>query len=223
MENENAASLQDRLRRIETRLRVFQVATSAMAIGLTLTIWFAVRSGSVRADDSSQILRVRGLIVADANGRARILLGAPTPKIADRRRTDDATGIIVLGDNGADRVVVGFDPGPQMGGKVYRRLSSGAGIAINDPDGNERAGFGYSDSGRVMLGMDYPDREAIMLAVMDGGAGITLNAPTGPSNESAAIGVTKDGSSVLELKDMSGGSVRRCLCRTSLPPDCSTY
>lgn len=210
MEHENATSLQDRVRRIETRLRIFQIATSAMAIGLTLTIWVAVRSGSVRADDSDNILHVRGLIIEDANGRARILLGAPVPKVSDRKRTDDANGMIVLDANGADRVTIGSPiPGPQVGGKVGSRIAPAAGIQIDDPDGNERGGFSYLDNGRVVLGLDYPGREGLMLSVIDGSAGITLNASTGPSgDESAALYVMKNGVSSLELSDKSTGLER---------------
>jgi hypothetical protein len=212
MGNETPIPLQDRVNHLERRLRILGIATSVMAIGLTLTAWFAVRPGSVRADDSDKILRVRGLIIEDASGRARILLGAPVPKVGDRKRADDASGMIVLDANGADRVTIGSPiPGPQVGGKVYSRIAAAAGIQIDDPDGNERGGFGYLANDRVVLGLDYPGREGLMLAVMDGGAGITLNASTGTSDESAGLYVMKSGVSGLELSDKLSGPERTTL------------
>src|SRR5439155_3003982 len=107
----------DRLARLERRLRFFEIAVLLLSLGLTLVIWMHLRSPSARADDSSKILRVRGLIVEDGHGRARILLGAPVPRVKDRKRTDDAAGLIVLGETGAERVAVGYPtPAPQIGG-----------------------------------------------------------------------------------------------------------
>ena len=72
--------LNDRLTGLERRLRFSESAVLILTLALTVTIWMALRSPSVRPDDSSKILRVRGLIVEDASGRARILLGRPCRK-----------------------------------------------------------------------------------------------------------------------------------------------
>lgn len=199
--------VQHRISRIERRLHLFEVATTILALGLIVTIRLAVRTNRVSADTSSKILHVRGLIVEDASGRARILLGAPVPNTTDRRRTDEATGIILLGENGADRVAIGYPvPSPQVAGRIFPRLSPSAGISVNDPDGNERGGFGYLDNGTVALGLDYPGREAVMLSVLPktGFAGLTINAPEGSQAERAEIGVLKNGTSLLKLADTSG-------------------
>lgn len=198
---------QDRISRIERRLRVFELTTAILACGLTLTLILNIATARVRADASSKILRVRGLIIEDAHGRARILLGAPVPNTQDRRRTDEANGMILLGENGADRVAVGDPaPPPQTGGQIFPRLSPSAGIFVNDPEGNERGGFGYLDNGTVALGLDYPGREAVMLSVLPkaGFAGLTVNAPAGSRAERAEIGVLNDGTSLLKLADTAG-------------------
>jgi hypothetical protein len=129
------------------------------------------------------------------------------PKVKDRKRTDDAIGLIVLGENGAERVAVGYPtPVPQIGGKVAQRTAPASGIVIDDLDGNERGGLGFLDNSRVVLGLDYPGREAMTLAVVPdyGFAGLTINAPEGSESERAEIAVLKDGTSLLKLADAAG-------------------
>jgi hypothetical protein len=196
-----------RLARVERALHICEFVIITLTLGLTVTIWIAFRPVPTRADDSSKILRVRGLVVEDASGRARILLGAPAPMVKDRKRTDEATGMIVLGENGVDRVAIGYPtPAPQVGGKVAHRIASLSGIQINDLKGDERSGYGILDSGTVMLGLDYPGREAVALAVtpQSGFAGLIINAPQGSESERAEIAVLKDGTSLIKFADTTG-------------------
>jgi hypothetical protein len=66
--------------------------------------------------DRFNLVRVRGLVVEDAAGRERILIGAPVPAVKGRKRRDDSVGFIVLGENGADRVTLTAPmPEPQSG------------------------------------------------------------------------------------------------------------
>lgn len=197
----------DRLRRLERRMRLFEITALILTLGLTLSIGVGLRPLPAHAEDSSKILRVRGLIVEDESGRARILIGAPVPKVKDRKRTDDAVGLIVLGENGADRVAVGYPiPAPQIEGHVEQRITPASGIEIDDLNGNERGGFGFLDNDRVVLGLDYPGREAVTLAVVPewGFAGLTVNAPQGSPSDRAELAVFKDGTSLLKLVDISG-------------------
>lgn len=95
---------------------------------------------------------------------------------------NDATGLVVLGDNGADRVVVGHVGGPQVRGIAGHRISPATGIQINDKEGNERGGLGLMDNSRMVLGMDYPDQgEGLAVAVVpdQGFAGFVINAGKG--------------------------------------------
>jgi len=125
----------------------------------------AALSAGARFQDSQDVLRVKGLIVEDAEGRPRIVLGAPLAELEGRVRSDPAVGLVVLDENGRDRVSVGSPAiAPQSGGEVVPRVGGTSGIVFSDETGNERGGFGYLEGGRVVLGIDYPDgREAVAL------------------------------------------------------------
>ncbi len=163
----------DRIARLEGRLERLQRRTGWMlgAWALSLAVVFvmgaAAQSKPASVPDDEGVLRVRGLIVEDAAGRARILIGAPLPQTPDRKRRDPATAVVFLSEDGADRMVVGFTADPQIGGKVVQRISPSVGLQINDPEGNERTGYGYLEMGRVVLGIDWKNREALTLSVDD--------------------------------------------------------
>lgn len=204
MRNNSADDLRMQVKRLERQVRVLFI-TLVVGSGLALTSGILRR---IPSSSSASVLRVRGLIVEDANGRARILIGAPVPKTRDRKRTDDPIGMVVLGENGADRVAIGAPtPAPQADGKLYPRIAPSAGIAFDDQDGNERGGFGYLDNGTVSLGLDYSaGREAVTLSVLPsaGFAGLIVNAPQDSVAERAEIGVLKDGTSLIKLADTKG-------------------
>lgn len=143
----------------------------------------------------SGIIHVRGIVVEDAAGRARILIGAPIPTAPNRVRTDSArvrqiwgphfpasyltyyrsyrhsmTGMLIMNDSGFDRVAIGDStPDPNIG----RRIGPATGIEVNDAHGFERGGFGLltvPGSDRVVLGLDSPHGEAVTLATFDSGS-----------------------------------------------------
>jgi hypothetical protein len=202
-------SLEERVDYLERRLYLFRLLGAVGLICFLVAVCIELRLRPARADESGQVLRVRGLIVEDAQGKPRILLGAPVPKVAGRKRQDDDTGIILIGENGADRVAIGIPtPAPQIGGKIGHRISPGAGLVVDDPDGNERGGIGVLDNGRAAICLDYPNpigREAVCLGVLpEVLAGLVINAPTGDNGERAMMGVLKDGTSLMKLADTSG-------------------
>lgn len=173
-------SLESRIRQLERRLRAFQIAAFIGILGLAAVTFFRFGSTRALADDSQKILLARGLIIEDAQGRPRILMGAPIPATAGRKRDDESAGLILVGQNGVDRVSIGAPtPNPQMQGRVAHRIGAAAGIEVNDNDGNERAGLGVLDNdGRAVLGLDYPAGrgEAITLAVLPGeGPSLQMN------------------------------------------------
>jgi hypothetical protein len=138
------------------------------------------------------IIRARGLIIEDAAGRERILIGAPIPAAKNRVRTNlervrtiwgprfpkeymdyyatyrhDVHGMVVLDENGFDRVAIGDSvPDPNIG----KRIAPSAGIVINDAQGFERTGWGIlrfaKGNYRVVLGLDRRS-EAVALLVDD--------------------------------------------------------
>ena len=168
METTTTLGLETRINQLERMLRRFQIGAVIVVVAVVAAAYLYFDANRVSADEAAKILRVRGLIIEDAQGHERILIGAPAPTVPGRRRQEETTGLIVLGENGADRMVVGYAPDPQSGGRISRRIGSGPGIAINDKDGNERAGLGMMDNdGRVSLGLDYPSGgEAVTLSVL---------------------------------------------------------
>jgi hypothetical protein len=190
-----------RVQRLEQSVR----RTRKLAVLFVLSLTAVALGGCLGRAPRSQVLRARGLVIEDERGRPRVLLGAPIAKVVGRSRADDVTGVVIVGEDGADRVQVGNVGGPQIGGVVQPRRDAEAAIVINDSKGNERGGFGVFDDGRVVLGLDYPDREAIILAVHpEGIAGAWLNGPAPQGFERAGLVVTKEGQSLLKLADVTG-------------------
>lgn len=103
-------------------------ALSSTALALSLVAlaacgWTAWRQQ--RAQSPDQVLHARGLIITDANGQARLILGAPVP--------DPTTGGKPLGPRGAPL----------------------SGLVLLGPDGSERGGYGTSDvGGEAILTLD---------------------------------------------------------------------
>lgn len=96
-----------------------------------------------------------------------------------------ARGLVIVDEQGHERVVIG-SPIPDT--KDGKRVEPMSGIAIVDPDGYERAGFGLLNSGKMVLGLDAPrgkgddrNRERIhLIADSEGGATLRfLNRKTG--------------------------------------------
>jgi hypothetical protein len=190
-----------RLERLETEVRRMRAVAIAAVIGAVAFVGLASFRGA-RED----VLHVRGIVVEDAAGKPRVLIGAPVPNSAQRKRTDAASGIVILGEDGLDRLQLGLVGAPQMGGKVQPRIAAATGLMVCDPAGNERAGFGYLANGQVGWGLDYDGQEAIVAAVIPDQhlAGILINTETQDSNPTRlALMSTRDGAS-LRLSDSKG-------------------
>lgn len=179
-----------RFSRLERRVRFL----SFYALLISLAVPVALLSGFSRGQ-APQILRVRGIVVEDSLGRARILIGAPIPYAPNRVRTDtarvartwgkdfppaytekwyptyrnDMDGVLVLDSSGFDRVAIGQDlPDPNIG----RRIAKSTGMLINDSLGFERTGYGLlrvDGKDRVVIGLDQQGGEALTLVVDDAG------------------------------------------------------
>lgn len=105
-----------RMAALESQNRIFRLVLVVMLVHLAMSAWMP-RS---QARQSNDPLRVRGLIVEDANGRARIVLGSVDPKPSPRGvglRINDTNGVerfgLTLNERGA--VVMGFDAPPGTG------------------------------------------------------------------------------------------------------------
>jgi hypothetical protein len=164
---------------MEGRLRAFQALFGVAILALATCMFFLFLRPSPRYDRSGDVLHVKGLIVEDANGHDRVLIGAPIPSASGRTRKDNTVGMIVLGANGADRLALAAPaPEPQIEGVVGHRIGGETGLILDDDHGDERGGFGVLDNdGRVSLGLDYPhgSAQAIGIGVLPGEASISLH------------------------------------------------
>jgi hypothetical protein len=139
--------MEQRLVRLERRSHWWGLAY-IVQLGFFAVICFLTnhQASQVLAQSSPQTLRVRGLIVEDAQGRPRILLGAPFPDVKERRMQDArTTSTLFLDEEGHDRLTVGEELEPQTGSKVpvgVHRIASGFGVVIHDGTGDERGHMG---------------------------------------------------------------------------------
>lgn len=138
--------LNARVAALERRMRVMMAGGVLLASGALMA--------SRRPADT---LRVTGLVVVDAQGRERIVLGAPLDAASSDAKLSGAAGIAILDSLGRLAVAVGQD-NPLIGndGKAARRMGSTNGLNIYDPrNGSERGGISVFGSGTVNMCLDY--------------------------------------------------------------------
>ena len=181
------------------RLRVLVIIALLAVIALAALSFLRKPDAPGKPDP---ILRAQGLVITDAQGHDRILIGAPVPASKDRTRKDDASdGIIFLGKTGADRLAVGQMPAPFIGGKSYKRRgeNDNYGTTLYDTKGNERGGMGFLAPGRVGIALDraHPPYDAIGMLVDDKEdfAGLMINYGD-PKAQDSAIELGTDPNSV---------------------------
>jgi hypothetical protein len=158
------------------------------------------------------VLRAQGLVITDAAGRERVVVGAPFSSASSNTLlSGSATGVAVLDTAGRLNVTVGSDnPLVLSGGRVGRRITSKAGVNFYDPrNGEERGGMGATADGRANICIDYDagDKEAACLTVApnDQYAAVILNGtPREPQFDRVVMYVGADGAGV--IKAFGGGT-----------------
>lgn len=158
-----------------TRL-VYLTLSCALLFGLTTAI-LSIPACTTAQMYSSQrpehVLRVRGLIVVDEQGRERIAIGAPWPSLHGRASKAQGVGMLIVDSTGVDRVNVAA-PAPDPPG-VGERIAPANGLTFYDQRGNERGGVGYLDNGRSVLVLDNNEGEgAGVFSFDDGYVGVGL-------------------------------------------------
>ena len=200
----------NRLQREVSRLRMLVIVALVAVIALAAVSLLRKPDTQAKPDP---ILRAQGLVITDAQGHDRILIGAPVPASSSRTRKDDASdGIIFLGATGADRLAVGQLPTLHIDGKTYKRRGddNNYGITLYDTKGSERGGLASMGTGRVGLALDRatPPYEAIGLMIDDAEnfAGMYINYGDPKARDSAIeLGTGADNVSI-ELKGKDGHS-----------------
>lgn len=193
-------------------LTIVSVVQFAILVGLCLSR-FSVPN-TVAAQTRPEILTVRGLVIEDDQGRPRILLGAPFPAVKQRIRQDArTTSILFLDANGHDRLTLGEELQPQIGGKVpvdMHRIASGFGVVLHDDRGDERGAYSWLSNGRALITLDRPGAEAFAAMVNDrtGETKVSLEFPPEVANDTSAIELgTRASQAFLSFKNKKGGNL----------------
>lgn len=198
-------TVEQQLASLEHKVNRFRLLCLIQLILLCAVAVSAVVISRVEAQNSEQILRARGLVIEDAQGRARVILGAPFPAVRERKRQDSTTqAMIFLDENGNDRLTLGEGPDPQVDGKALHRIARHYGVLIHDNKGDERGAYGYLANGRVVVTLDRPGAEAWAAIVNDktGLAQMSLLYPPDAGSGGNAFEMGTQGSNAfLRLKD----------------------
>jgi hypothetical protein len=189
----------ERLARLERFVRTAKLLLLLSLVAVAAVIAFAKHALASPSDE--KILRVRGMVIEDATGRPRMLIGAPIPN-KGRKRQDEVVGIVLLGSDGTDRLTIGTVDYDQKNGALQHRIANGVGMLLNDAHGNERGGFGILDNGRVTLGLDRANgEEGAFLTVEDEDDFAGLLIKNAHTCNVASFGNSKDADTRLLLRD----------------------
>jgi hypothetical protein len=146
-----------RLHSLEKKVLLLMVLCAVLVTALCAVV---VQSSitRVKAAEDAKVLRLKGLIIEDEQGRARILLGAPFPAVQERSRKDEGgADLVFLDEQGHDRFRVGEVLPAEPG---FHRMGSAYGATILDTQGNERGGMGFLSDGknfnRAVIALDRP-------------------------------------------------------------------
>ncbi|MEO8736759.1 MAG: hypothetical protein ABI380_09490, partial [Edaphobacter sp.] len=146
-----------RIAKLEQNIRNLSWICGMQTLIVVMVIVATLLTNKVEARTDSKVLRARGLIIEDNQGRARIVLGAPLPALAERKRQGSLTNsMIFLDESGFDQLTLGEGPDPLVNGLPAHRISKFTGVLIHDSKGNERGGYGWLSSGRAVVTLDRP-------------------------------------------------------------------
>jgi hypothetical protein len=226
-------STDQRLEHLERRLRSLMCLCGLLTLALGVLSWRS-SSHSVKAAESPSVLHVRGLVVEDERGRARILLGAPFSAVHDRLRQDTtATSLLFLDEQGHDRISMGEVMPAQIDGKVpanFHRIGSSYALNIYDPVGNERGGMGFltNDKGlnRAVVALDRSGHDAVGMMVDDrtdyAGLGVDYSPKVGEWATGAQL-ATMGPKAFLMLKDVRDMPRATLSIEADRPPSFQTF
>jgi hypothetical protein len=193
--------LRRRLEVTERRVRI--LGAVAVVLGTTILM------GALRSQPD--VLRARGVVITDASGRERIVLGAPMREATADAKLAQTVGLAVLDSVGRLHVVVGANkPLVLAGGQLASRVATEAGLTFYDPrNGSERGGIGAFSDGRANVCIDYgtKSKEAAYMSVAPGDqyAAVILNGtPSEPQFDRVTMYVGADGAG--SLKAFGGGA-----------------
>jgi len=189
----------ERLDQLERFVRSTKLLLLVCTVAAVVVIVFGKHALASSPDE--KILHLRGIVIEDATGHPRMLIGAPVSN-KDRKRQDDVTGLVLLGSDGTDRLTIGTADYDQKNGALQHRIANGVGVLLNDARGNERGCFGILDNGRVTLGLDRANgEEGAFLTVEDEDDFVGLLIKNAHTCNVASFGNSKDADTRLLLRD----------------------
>lgn len=195
MKFKESYTVQEKVDILSRRLKVTYFVFGAILL-VQAGLFFGTQSfaDSAEIDKSDKVIRTKGIVIVDDQGRDRILIGSPIPASKDRvfgnkekslaAWKDSLTmqsywdnydkmhtmpnGMMVLNKEGFDITGIGEDmPDPNIG----KRIGKSSGFFVNDTRGFERGGFGTINRNgleQVGLGLDTAKgTEGINLTVID--------------------------------------------------------
>ena len=185
--------MEQRIQSLEQQIKQLKLTVIA-TVSLLLLVLAVAFTGKA---PTSNIIRAKGIVIEDEQGRDRILIGAPIPTSNNRVRTDtnlvrkywastgadsneymqwyknyrhNGNGIAILNEQGFDKVLLGDSlPDPNTG----KRMFSSTGMLWNDDLGYERGGIGANKTTygkyRSVVGLDDDSGEAVHLFTLEDG------------------------------------------------------
>ena len=160
--------IEQRIAKLEKKTQRLRMICAVQLGAIAFACVCAALTNRVQAQSTSSILRVRGLVIEDDQGRARVILGAPAPEVSGRKRQNSETeSMVFLDEAGFDRLTLGEAANPQSQGKVLHRIAPFFGVTIHDSSGNERGGYGWLANRRAVLTLDRPGLDAWAAVVDD--------------------------------------------------------
>jgi hypothetical protein len=175
---EGIDEIASRLERAERRVRWLTTGMVSIAV---LSAGLLVGCETVGGDERGDVVTARGLVIVDAEGRQRLVLGAPLASASEDARLAGTTGITVLDSAGRLVTSLGMNnPLIHPDGSAGERRGTSYGMTFYDPrTGQERGGIGAFDDGRANVCLDWAgvEREAACMSVWadDQYAAVILN------------------------------------------------
>ncbi len=129
--------------------------TKILLILLVLGVWglmlqsmlgLSQAEAQVKTDKNLQVIKARGLVIVDEQGRERIIIGAPMPDPPNEgKRINPAHGMMILDPQGYERFGVGLMDNGQMG------MGFDAPPGTGDDRNRERLHFVSDPKGGAMI------------------------------------------------------------------------
>jgi len=116
------------------RSRLVSLVLGAVLATVSLGGWIA-------GPRTQEVIRVRALIIEDAQGRDRVVLGAPVPSALGTTRISPSTGMVINDTAGHERFGLGLMENGRMG------MGFDAAPGDGDPRNPERLNLGVDPNG----------------------------------------------------------------------------